>query len=947
LRLAHQMAPRRLVEQGIVDGYLETLKLYAMDHPRAVTGVVIFLVVAVGISFFHFIHQFIKQRRLRQQAQERMGYPEEPGLILEMPKPGYRDQVLSRLEDTTGTQLRDSGPQQALAPPITGITVPAKASAPPPPPVAPTEPAADEEDDGDLDEVTRKIKEVQAEKRTGARAVLDDFESAGGEEGIRQAEEMLLREPENESVMDWLAFTYYTSDLVEKAIELYVKLLTKVQDKPEYFFYLANCYYKSGLFSDAIENWEHVLTMEQAPAKMKEKTRVSLQQVNELFNKWMNLGAKSAAQQSTPPTAAPPAAPPPASSLDQAKTDDLFARLSAAKAAAEDEDIFAPPPTPAPAPPPAVVQPPPPPPPMPDLPTPSPAFQTGERAGGGSIEEIQRKLAENPDDVELLDWLAYMHYSNDQLAECVEVYKRLIGIDPTKTSAYYYLGNAYFKLDDMKSAFRLWNHLIEHHPTDKFRKKAESRMEKVKALLVDFDEAAAAEPALEEPSVIEDDFAEEARRLAEEEERRRLEAEEQERLRLEAEEQERLRLEAEEQERLRREAEEQERLRREAEEEERLRREAEEEERLRREAEEQERQRREAEEQERQRREAEEQERLRREAAERAEKASRAASASAVAALEIAFQQEPDNLEFLALLADAYFDESVWDKACDAYEDLVAAGQASDMALYRLGEAHLSLGAPEKAMDVWDRLMREFPDSPFVDRAFEGLVRAKSAAAAGASVAAEPEGPSFDFGGLASFLPPGAAADAAPVSLADLVAGELEPAPPEPAPPELASLELAPLELAPLEPEPPARPADPPLDEKQLKRQELMLKDAFPEDRALWEDYLRELGGIGPTVTAKLEVYLESNLEQAPAWEFLAFCYQVQGHFQYAARVFEHLLKQHPVEARYHYYLGNVKWFLKQRDEALDHWADAVKHDPGGAVGTKATKKMAKTRGRV
>ena len=127
-----------------------------------------------------------------------------------------------------------------------------------------------------------------------------------------------------------------------------------------------------------------------------------------------------------------------------------------------------------------------------------------------------------------------------------------------------------------------------------------------------------------------------------------------------------------------------------------------------------------------------------------------------------------------------------------------------------------------------------------------------------------------------------------------------------------------------------------------MKRQALLLKDAFPEDRRSWEVNIEQLGGVGPNVTSRLEVYLESHLEEYPAWEFLAFCYQVQGHFVYAERIYKYLLEHRPGVARYHYYLGNVMWFTRKREAALDCWGEAVKLDPGGRAGNKAMKKMAR-----
>jgi tetratricopeptide (TPR) repeat protein len=234
--------------------------------------------------------------------------------------------------------------------------------------------------------------------------------------------------------------------------------------------------------------------------------------------------------------------------------------------------------------------------------------------------------------------------------------------------------------------------------------------------------------------------------------------------------------------------------------------------------------------------------------------------------------------------------------------------------------------------------MSEYPESDFVGEALSGLIDAKRMVSEteAQSVVASQEEPSteqvieeglepdaaasagtdnefsIDFSGLSSFLPP---------SSSDVKGEESDSAPAEKVVAEMS--------------------------DKEKSRMNLLLKDAFTEDRKMWEANILELGGVDSSVSSRLEVYLEGHLTQWPAWEFLGFCYQVQGLYKYALRVYEYLIKSFPEEARYHYYLGNVLAFRKKRKEAMKHYAEALTCDPDGPVGTRALKKISNLKKKV
>ena len=177
----------------------------------------------------------------------------------------------------------------------------------------------------------------------------------------------------------------------------------------------------------------------------------------------------SPALQSSPPVMSPPPAPAP--------------RPSAPTPAAPPKQ-----PTPAPAPAPTPARAPTPAP----APAPAPPAKSAAKAAeeaalltqytsgdGGGVEEMERMLERDPNNLQLLDWLAFMYYSNNDIPKAIQTYSRIIEIEPNNASQHYYLGNCFFKNNQKDKALAEWNTVIALKPNSKYARKAQERIAKL------------------------------------------------------------------------------------------------------------------------------------------------------------------------------------------------------------------------------------------------------------------------------------------------------------------------------------------------------------------------------------------------------------------------------------------------------------------------------------
>ncbi len=96
---------------------------------------------------------------------------------------------------------------------------------------------------------------------------------------------------------------------------------------------------------------------------------------------------------------------------------------------------------------------------------------------GEGIEEVRDMLKNDPDNLDLLDWLAFMLYTNNQLDEAIEIYKNLLGKSHKSETQHYYLGNAFCKKGLVKLAIEEWKQVVALDADGKLGKKAAVRIE--------------------------------------------------------------------------------------------------------------------------------------------------------------------------------------------------------------------------------------------------------------------------------------------------------------------------------------------------------------------------------------------------------------------------------------------------------------------------------------
>jgi tetratricopeptide (TPR) repeat protein len=96
---------------------------------------------------------------------------------------------------------------------------------------------------------------------------------------------------------------------------------------------------------------------------------------------------------------------------------------------------------------------------------------------GEGIAEVEKLLVSDPNNVDLLDWLAFMYYSNNDTDKAIETYKRALAIKPDNENQHYYLANSYFKKSNQAEAKKEWSEVIRLKPNSKIAKNAQERID--------------------------------------------------------------------------------------------------------------------------------------------------------------------------------------------------------------------------------------------------------------------------------------------------------------------------------------------------------------------------------------------------------------------------------------------------------------------------------------
>ena len=110
-------------------------------------------------------------------------------------------------------------------------------------------------------------------------------------------------------------------------------------------------------------------------------------------------------------------------------------------------------------------------------------FTKYKKGDGAGIAEVEALLAKDPDNLSVLDWTAFINYSNGNFKRALELYQKLVEKDPGNLHAYYYVGNIYCRTGRYGEAARQWRVLLERFPDHKLAVKAKPKLEKIEAAL--------------------------------------------------------------------------------------------------------------------------------------------------------------------------------------------------------------------------------------------------------------------------------------------------------------------------------------------------------------------------------------------------------------------------------------------------------------------------------
>ncbi len=98
-----------------------------------------------------------------------------------------------------------------------------------------------------------------------------------------------------------------------------------------------------------------------------------------------------------------------------------------------------------------------------------------------SVVEVRRMLEDDPDNPDLLDWLAFVYYTNQMWDEAIEVYKKLLLQGFRVPQQRLYLGNVLYKKGLVSAAISEWQKVTEIEPDGSHGKKAKARLEEARA----------------------------------------------------------------------------------------------------------------------------------------------------------------------------------------------------------------------------------------------------------------------------------------------------------------------------------------------------------------------------------------------------------------------------------------------------------------------------------
>ncbi len=93
------------------------------------------------------------------------------------------------------------------------------------------------------------------------------------------------------------------------------------------------------------------------------------------------------------------------------------------------------------------------------------------------LEELLKMYRANPENVNILDCLAFKYYTANDLEKALDFYKKILLIEPDNVNALYYIGNIYYRQKKLVNAIIYWKKVVAQEGADpKMKEKAEGRL---------------------------------------------------------------------------------------------------------------------------------------------------------------------------------------------------------------------------------------------------------------------------------------------------------------------------------------------------------------------------------------------------------------------------------------------------------------------------------------
>lgn len=93
------------------------------------------------------------------------------------------------------------------------------------------------------------------------------------------------------------------------------------------------------------------------------------------------------------------------------------------------------------------------------------------------IDELLRMHEANPENLNVLDCIAFSYYTQDDLDKALQYYQKILAQDGDQANAHYYVGNVYFRRRQLVAAMMSWKKVIALDPEGKLAKNAQERID--------------------------------------------------------------------------------------------------------------------------------------------------------------------------------------------------------------------------------------------------------------------------------------------------------------------------------------------------------------------------------------------------------------------------------------------------------------------------------------